>query len=73
MTKRKQVALLLLVGLLVPLQQSAKGQQALRPRLATTLCYPENFDWGWEMMCSVTLEAGKDPQCAATTDDHFQV
>ena len=32
MTKRKQVALLLLVGLLVPLQQSAKGQQALRPR-----------------------------------------
>jgi len=41
--------------------------------LATTLCYPESFDWGWEMMCSVTLEAGKDPQCAATTDDHFQV
>ncbi|HEU4928121.1 MAG TPA: PKD domain-containing protein, partial [Vicinamibacterales bacterium] len=58
MTKHKQAALLLLVGLLVPLQQSAKAQQTLRPRLATTLCYPENFDWGWEMRCSVNLEAG---------------
>src|SRR5688572_15941367 len=58
MTKHKQVALLLLVGLLVPLQQSANGQQTLRPRLATTLCYPENTDWGWEMMCSVNLDTG---------------
>ena len=58
MTKHKQLALLLLVGLLVPLQQSANGQQTHRPRLATTLCYPDNTDWGWEMMCSVNLETG---------------
>ena len=58
MTKHKQVALLLLAGLLVLLQQSAKGQQTLRPRLATTLCYPENTDWGWETICTVNLETG---------------
>ena len=58
MTKHKRLALLLLVGLLVPLQQSANGQQRIRPRLATTLCYPENTDWGWEMMCTVNLDTG---------------
>ena len=58
MTKQKQLALVLLVGLLVPLQQPANGQQTLRPRLATTLCYPENTDWGWETICTVNLDTG---------------
>jgi PKD repeat protein len=58
MTKHKQLALLLLVGLLGPLQQSANGQQTLRPRLANDWCYPRPTDWGWEMMCSVNFDTG---------------
>ena len=52
MTKHKQVALLLLVGLLVPLQQSANGQQTHRPRLANTLC---DYDSDNDYVCATDL------------------
>ena len=59
MTKHNQLALLLLVGLLGPLQQSANAQQALRPGLATTFCYPRQYDWGWgDTMCSIEFDNG---------------
>ena len=68
MTKHKQLAFLLMFGLVGPLQHPADGQQTPRPRLATTLCYPQPFDWGWETVCSVNLETGTSiPEATSPT------
>lgn len=51
----KTLALLLFVGLVIPLQHAVIGQQARAPRIANDWCYPGVTDNGWETMCAVQI------------------